>query len=69
VWGQYDGSRTNIWSNRYTPSGGWGPAVLVETSWAGASAPQLAVDPSGNATAVWSQSDGSRYNLWSARSE
>ena len=68
VWQQYDGTRWNIWSNRYVPGTGWGSAVLIETDNAGgASSPQVAIDPSGNAVAVWYQWDGTRYNIWSNR--
>jgi len=67
VWQQSDGTRYNIWSNRYTASTGlWGTAALIETDNAGdANNPQVAIDASGNALAVWSQSDGTRYNIWS----
>ena len=68
VWRQYDGTRFNIWANRYTPSGGWGTAALIETDNAGdAYVPQVAMDGSGNAVAVWHQSDGTRYNIWANR--
>ena len=69
VWMQSDGSRYNIWSNRYIASTGlWGMAVLLETDNTGdANNPQIAVDAHGNAVAVWMQSDGSRYNIWSNR--
>lgn len=59
-----------IWANRYTPSGGWGAPVLIGTEDADhARYPQVAVDPDGNATAVWSESDGTRYNIWANRYE
>jgi hypothetical protein len=46
----------------------WGTPVLIETDDAGdASQPLLAVDPSGNVTAVWQQSDGSRTHLYANR--
>jgi hypothetical protein len=67
VWAQYDGTRPNIWSNRYTPSGGWGTAVLIETDTDDANAPQVAVDPNGNVTAVWWARD--RQDIWSNRFE
>ncbi len=68
VWRQSDGTRNNIWSNRYVVGTGWGTAQLIETDNAGsAESPQVAVDGSGNAVAVWHQSDGSRYNIWSNR--
>ena len=67
VWYQSDGTRTNIWANRYT-SGTWGMAALIETNNSGdALAPQIAFDASGNALAVWAQSDGTRYNIWANR--
>ena len=68
VWQQSDGTRTNIWANRFTPSGGWGTATLIETDNAGdALYPQVAMDGSGNAVAVWQQSDGTRTNIWANR--
>jgi hypothetical protein len=68
VWEQDDGTRYNIWSNRYTSGTGWGTAVLIETDNAGrAYPPQVAVDPLGNATAVWYQSDGTRNNIMANR--
>lgn len=64
VWHQSDGTRNNIWANRYTPSGGWGTAELLETDDAGGAwEPQIAVDVAGNAIAVWTQFDGIRYNI------
>ena len=68
VWRQSDGTRINIWANRYTPGGGWGSAELIETDNAGnALSPQIAVDMSGNALAVWRQSDGTLFNIQSNR--
>ena len=66
VWIQWDGSLNNIWSNRYVVGTGWDSAVLIETDDAGhASNPQVAIDGSGNAIAVWQQDDGDRSNIWS----
>jgi len=68
VWVQYDGTRYNIWANRYTLGTGWGTAELIETDNAGyASDPQIAIDANGNAIAVWRQYDGTRYNIWANR--
>jgi len=69
AWQQFDGIRTNILANQYTAATGrWGTAELIETDNAGhAYAPQLAVDSSGNALAVWFQSDGIRTNIWANR--
>jgi len=69
VWFQYDGTRDNIYSNRYIASTGtWGTPTLVETdNTGGAEYPKVAIDISGNAVAVWQQSDGTRFNIWSNR--
>ena len=68
VWQQSDGSRTNIWANRYTAAAGWDGATLIEhDDTAGATDPQVASDASGSAVAVWAQSDGMRTNIWANR--
>ena len=68
VWQQHDGTCFNIWSNRYTAATGrWGTAELIETDAWDAYDPQVAVDSSGNAVAVWFQHDGTRNNIWSNR--
>jgi hypothetical protein len=68
VWQQSDGTRNNIWANRYTAGTGWGTPALIEANNAGpAVGPQIAFDPSGNAFAVWQQSDGIRDNIWATR--
>jgi hypothetical protein len=68
VWIQRDGSRPDVWANRFTPQGGWGNAERIETDDGDAEAwPQVAVDFDGNAIAVWHQSDGSRSNAYANR--
>ncbi|MFH1824702.1 MAG: hypothetical protein ABH873_05695 [Candidatus Firestonebacteria bacterium] len=65
VWYQYDGTRWNIWANRYVAGTGWGTVELIETNNTGSALyPQIAVDTNGNGIAVWRQSDGTRYNIW-----
>jgi len=67
LWGQYDGSRTNIRANRFNGAD-WGIAGLIETNNAGnAFGPQVTFDISGNAFAVWVQNDGTRYNIQANR--
>jgi len=53
VWMEDDGTRYHIWANRYMPGAGWGMAALIETNNAGDADPQVAMDASGNAIAVW----------------
>ncbi len=68
VWELYDGTLYHVWSNRYVSGTGWGTAELIETEDAmNALSPQVAMDGSGNAVAVWRLADGTRYNLWSKR--
>lgn len=67
VWRQSDGTSYSIWTNRFTRSGGWGVPALLESNTGEATAPEIAMDPDGNAIAVWAQSDGVRNNIWSNR--
>jgi hypothetical protein len=70
VWSQSNGALFSVWSNRFSPATGWGTAELVETGSAGdASRPQIAVDPGGNAIAVWDQGSGVRTDVWANRYE
>jgi hypothetical protein len=66
VWRQTDGTRYNIWANRFNGTS-WGAAELIETDDGAASSPQVAVDSSGNAIAVWYQTDGTRNDIWANR--
>ena len=59
VWQQSDGFNLNIRANRYTRSDVWGEAELIGLPEGGdAGRPQLAVDPSGVAHAIWAQRYG-----------
>ena len=68
VWSQKDATQFSVYANRYVAGTGWADATLVESLETGTpysvSAPQLAVDASGNALVVWDHYDGSHYNLW-----
>ena len=68
VWTQTDGTRNNIWANRYNASTDlWGMAAPIETDAGDAAGPQVAIDPAGNGLAVWTQFDGTRDNIWANR--
>ena len=65
VWQQSDGTRFNIWSNRYAAGTGWGTPVLLENmDSTGDYQPQLAVDANGNAMVVWWQNSGTFEHIW-----
>jgi hypothetical protein len=68
VWQQSDGKRFDIWANRYVVGEGWSTAVRVDADSTGeAQLPQIAFDGSGNALAVWQQSDGKRSSVRASR--
>jgi hypothetical protein len=67
VWYQFDGVRFNAWSNRYTPGVGWRIAEVLESDFGHASSPHVAMDASGNALAVWQQSDGTIQHVMARR--
>jgi len=69
VWQQSDGTRLNIWTARFASGAGWGAPQRLETNDAGdAQQPQIAMNAAGEAVVVWQQHDGSRWNIWAARS-
>ena len=68
VWMQSDGTRYNVWMNRYA-DGSWAAPSLLETAMGDAHAPQIGVDATGNALAVWTQTDATRYDIWARRYE
>lgn len=67
VWTQWEGTSNNIWANRYVKGGGWETAKLIDTASYDAYLPQVAMDQSGNAIAVWYQSNGTAYHIQAAR--
>ncbi len=68
IWEQIDGGRYSIWANRFTPGGGWGTAIPIETSDTGdAHGENLAVNQNGDAIAVWGEGDGTLEQLWANR--
>ncbi len=68
VWVQSDGTRNNVWTNRYVAGSGWGTAELIETDNTGdAGSQHVSMNASGDAIAVWRQSDGTRLNAWANR--
>lgn len=67
VWYQNDGAAYRIYSKHYTVNSGWGAAILLDTGDGNAVFPQVALNSTGNAIAVWEQSDGITSNIYSNR--
>ena len=63
VWTRSDGTNFRIQSSSRTPSGAWAAAQTISDPGMSASGPAIAVDPSGNALAVWTQSDGTDLRI------
>jgi len=65
TWLQNDGTRNNIWAVNLIAGGTSGTPQLLETDNTGhARSPQLAMAADGKAIVVWTQTDGTRYNVW-----
>jgi hypothetical protein len=61
VWDQDDGTGINsIYANRYTVGSGWGTATAIESDDINAGGPEIAVNSSGNAVAIWGENDGTK---------
>lgn len=67
IWGQSDGTRINIWANRFVSSSGWENAAIIERAGGDGRLPDVALDSNGNGMAVWTQTDGTRFNVWANR--
>jgi hypothetical protein len=67
VWLKNDaGSISSVWASRYSAAAGtWSAPELLETSdTGGALYPAIAMNGAGDALVAWTQSDGSKYNLF-----
>ena len=70
VWAQKESNGVvNIWSNRFSRAKGWGTAEKIETDESSLKdqQPQVAIDQSGNAIAVWLQKDNTVYRIYANR--
>jgi hypothetical protein len=54
----------DVWANVYTAGAGWGTAQLIGDGNGGATPPKIALDPSGNAVALWAQRDAIVFNTY-----
>ena len=68
VWAQGNGSFVRrLWTSRYSPSSGWSAPTLRDTGGGAVAGGDLAVEANGNAILVWSETDGTNYNVWARR--
>lgn len=64
VWEQDNGSRYNIWASWFDGSS-WAAAELIQAQTsADALDPKIAIASDGRAVAVWTQSEGGRFNIY-----
>jgi hypothetical protein len=68
VFTHWNGTRDVLSARRYVPASGWGQAQPIDTVGQSQS-PRLAVDPAGNALAVWSQLLPPTTAIWANRFE
>ena len=65
VWEEWDGSRRNIFANRYAYGNGWEtPTQPLENSTNSATYPQITVDGDGRVTAIWTQGNSVNANTY-----
>jgi hypothetical protein len=69
MWQQFDGARIGLFSNHYNAvANTWGASQPVDSGGTyGVSVAHLALQSNGNATAVWTQYDGTRANIKASR--
>ena len=78
VWVELDPTGPNLWSRRYAPGSGWDKPLRIRKWTKGAylalkltvllqSAPSIAMDRTGAATAVWSEPEGMASIVWASR--
>ncbi len=67
VWQQTSATSSNIWASHYDGTS-WSVPALIETDDTGSAGfPQINIDNSGNALAVWRHHDGTRNNVMANR--
>jgi hypothetical protein len=68
VWVRSDNITSHVWSNRYVAGNGWTMAVPIDDNAVNAGTARIAFDTSGNAIAVWDQSDAAgSFHMWAKR--
>src|ERR1051325_6115370 len=66
VWTRFNGTNTIIQSASRPAGGAWSAPLDLSAAGQNASSPQIAVDPAGNAVAVWTRSNGTNNIIQTA---
>ena len=67
LWTQPDAGLPTLWARRFVPNPGWAGAETVVASETAVMEPKVAIDPLGNAIAVWRQQSSGRVALATSR--
>jgi hypothetical protein len=62
TWREFNGLTDAIWASRWMPASGWDGPQAIDT-FGRSMEPQVAADENGNFAVVWTQTDGTRYNV------
>jgi hypothetical protein len=67
VWRHRNGTRPDVWANRYVPGVGWGTAGPIEGDLVEpVGRPYISIGPNREAVAVWETGSASPYNVYAA---
>jgi hypothetical protein len=64
TWIQMESFQGDVWTTRREPGAAWDPPAALESTSASSAFLAAAIDPIGNAAAVWVQSSGGPGTLW-----
>jgi hypothetical protein len=68
VWSKHDDTQCRIWASKYSPTTGWDPEQPIEPpSTEDSCEPQVAMDATGVAVAVWRKREGNHAGVWACR--
>lgn len=66
TWRQLEGNQYHLYANQFDPATGWATATRIDAGPTSAYSPQVALDGSGNAFAVWQEPEGIYANRFIA---
>ncbi|MDQ8021661.1 MAG: LysM peptidoglycan-binding domain-containing protein [Moraxellaceae bacterium] len=66
-WLQHDGTRNNLYVARFANNAWEAPALAESSDLGGVAQPSIALDPQGNLTVLWQQTDGTASSVYARR--